>query len=324
MSKTILLLSDYPDDASFLTHVCAATGAKLQLAANVADTIEFLAAEPCSAIFLDVTKTKNLNAFEIEAQKRFGLFADQIQHQKFHFISEVPLHENRDVIKSPFFGSFYERPKEDIEENGKYYGRFVQASEQMMTHNLKHFLGDAARVQTVTLTHTDQKGEAAEAVRQYLIKAKVPVRISNLISNTVDELLMNAIFDAPVDDLGKQKYSHASRNESRALTGAEQVTMALGFDGFRFGVSVTDRFGSLDQSKLLNHISLNPKNREYTPQAGQAGAGLGIASINSSGGSLIYHCEAGVKTEVNLLCRVYPGFKEFREQFRFFSAKYYV
>ena len=52
-----------------------------------------------------------------------------------------------------------------------------------------------------------QKQEAAEAVRQYLIQAKIPGRIANSVANAVDELLMNAIFDAPTDAFGKTIYS---------------------------------------------------------------------------------------------------------------------
>ena len=324
MGKNILLMSDYPEDVSFLTQVSVANEAKLHLAPTVGKAIEFLAAEECSAIFIDVTKTKKLNEFELEAQQRFGLFADQIQHQKFHFISETPLYENRDVIKSPFFGSFFQRPKDGVEETGQFYGRFVSASEQMSTHDLKHFLSNKGTVQSVGIDHTDQKQEAAEAVRQYLIKAKVPARVSNIIANTVDELLMNAIFDAPVDEFGKVLYSATSRNQPRALNGREKVMMSIGFDGFYVGVSVTDQFGSVDRNRLLSHVSMNYKNRDYTPKQGQAGAGLGIATINYSGGSLVYHCENGSKTEVTLLYRVYPSYREFKNQFRFFSAKFYV
>ena len=320
----IVLLSDQPEDVSFLAEISQVTKADLKVAKNAVEAAEIIGTESVSAIFIDVTRPLNLNEFEVEAQKRFGLFSDQVHAQKFHFISDRPLDDNRDVINSPFFGSFFERPETDVEKVGQFYGQFVLAGEKMETHDLKHFLAGKGSTQTLTLTNANQKQEAAEAVRQYLIQAKVPARIANVVANSVDELLMNAIYDAPVDDFGKTLYSTTARNQDRELTGRELVKMTIGFDGFHIGITVTDSFGALDRSRILNHVSLSYRNRDYTIRQGQAGAGLGIATIFNSGGSLIYHCEAGVKTEATVLFRAYDNFKEFKKQFRFFSAKFYV
>ncbi len=298
--------------------------ADLKVVKNAVEATEFIEKESVSGIFIDVNKPKNLNEFEQEAQKRFGLFSDQVHAQKFHFMSDRSLDENRDVINSPFFGSFFERPEVDVEKIAQFYGRFVLAGEKMETHNLNNFFGGKGNPQTLTLVNANQKQEAAEAVRQYLIQAKVPARISNVVANSVDELLMNAIYDAPVDDFGKPLYSSTARNQDRPLVDREQVKMTIAFDGFHVGITVVDNYGALDRNRMLNHVSLSYRNRDYTIKQGQAGAGLGIATIFNSGGSLVYHCEAGIKTEATVLFRAFDNFKEFKKQFRFFSAKFYV
>ena len=324
MPSPILLISDNADDASFLSQVSVMTESPLHLVSNAKNAIEFLSAEDCSDIFLDVTQVRTLNEFEMEAQKRFGLFSDRVQPQKFHFISQRALYETRDVIKSPFFGCFLQRTTENIEASGKFYSRFVNANRKGLTQDLKQFLNENGKVQKVVLTHSDQKQEAAEAVRQYLIAAKVPARMSNVIANTVDELLMNAIFDAPCDEFGKSLYTSTTRNQSRPLNGKDEVTMSIGFDGFCVGVCVTDQFGNIDRNRLLNHVSSNYKNQDYTAKQGLAGAGLGVATINNSGGSLIYHCQSGQRTDVTLLHQVFASYLEFKNQFNFFAAKFYV
>lgn len=324
MAKTILLISDRAEDASFLAEVSQVNGCKVHIVPDAKKAVDFIAAEDCTAIFMDLDQAKVLSEFEMEAQKRFGLFSDRVQPQKFHFISDHPLHENRSSIQSPFFGSFYQRPESDLEINANFYARFVQASEQMSTHDLKHFMNEKGAVQEVTLTETDQKQEAAEAVRQYLIKGQVPARVANIVANTVDELLMNALFDAPCDEFGKPLFTSTARDTSRKLASNELVKMSIGFDGFFVGISVTDQYGSVDRARLLSHVSMNYKNREYMIKQGQAGAGLGLANILQSGGSLIFHCESGAKTEVTLLYRVFPSYRNFKSQFRFFSAKFYV
>ena len=286
--------------------------------------MDFLAENECLATFVDVSKIAQLRDFEFEAQKRFGLFSDQLQSNHMHFVSDTEMSENRDAAISPLFGSFYKRYNEDIQKNAEFYGRFVLAGETMTTHELSHFLSPQAGTQTITLTHTNQKQEAAEAVRQYLISAKIPARISNIIANAVDELLMNALFDAPVDDFGKTLYNATSRNQGRELKENEQVKMSIGYDGFYVGVSITDQFGSLDRNRILTHVSSNYRDSEYQIRVSQAGAGLGVATIFKSGGSLIYHCELHAKTEATLLFRTYPNYREFKNQFKLFSAKFYT
>lgn len=324
MTKSLLLISDQPEDVSFVAEVCQFNQASLQVMPDPKKAVEYLAAHSPIAIFINVDNLKVLHEFEMEAQQRFGLFSDQVQPYKFHFISGLALGENRDVTKSPFFGSYFERPIEEVEEKARFYGRFVDASEKRVTHELSHFLSEKGKVQTLTLTHSDQKQEAAEAVRQYLIQAKVPARISNIIANAVDELLMNAIFDAPADEFGRPIYTSTVRSQSRPLLGQEEVMMKIGFDGFYVGVSITDHFGLLDRGRLLNHVSMNYREQEYTVKQGNAGAGLGLASVFKSGGSLIYHCETGSKTEATLLYRAFSNYRDFKNQFHFFSAKFYV
>lgn len=322
--KHILLLSDHPDDASFLAELCQFAQAKLKVARDAKDAVDFLTENACTAIFIDVSRPENLKNFESEGQRRLGLFSDRLQPNLIHFMSDRDLSENRDVILSPLFGNYYQRLADDVEQNAKLYGRFVLAGEEKSTHDLKHFLSDRCAIQKIQLTNTAQKQEAAEAVRQYLIAAKIPARISNIITNAVDELLMNALFDAPCDEFGKTLYSATARDQARNLKPEEMVTMSVGFDGFYVGISVADGFGSIDRSRLLNHVSTNYRDQDYQIRAGQAGAGLGISNIHNSGGSLIYHCEAQVKTEATLLYRAYPSYKEFKNQFKFFSAKFYL
>jgi hypothetical protein len=178
-------------------------------------------------------------------------------------------------------------------------------------------------VQLLEVTHSEQKQEIAEAVRQYLMQGKIPPRISNIIANSVDEILMNAIFDAPADEFGRAIYTATERNQSRELSLRERSVMKIGFDGFYVGVTVVDQWGSLDRSRLLNHVSINYKDSDYTVKQGQAGAGLGLATIFHGGATLIYECTLKKQTKVTLLYRAYDNYRAFKNQFHFFQAKFH-
>jgi hypothetical protein len=324
VKKFVLVISDQADDVSFASEVAQVVDGQLKVAASAREGVEFIAQNECTAIFVDVSKLQRLREFEFEAQKQLGLFSERLQTNHIHFVSETEITQNRDAVLSPLFGNFYQRPKEDIAVAGEFYGRFVRAGEKRATQDLSHFLSPLAKVQTIEITHTNQKQEAAEAVRQYLIAAKVPARISNIITNSLDELLMNALFDAPCDEFGRPLYTATLRSQGRELKEQERVKMSIGFDGFYVGVTVADRFGSIDRNRLLTHISANYRDRDYHVKQGQAGAGLGIATVFQSGASLIYHCEAHVKTESTLLYRTSSAYREFKNQFKFFSVKFYI
>ncbi len=323
MKKKIILISDLPEDAAFLSEIISIVDADLEVAPDAKTGLEFLAENECEAIFLDITRIKQLREFEVEAQQRFGLFSDRLQPNQIHFIGNGGIGENRDAILSPLFGSFLPRSSESVEMNGQLYGRFVKAGENMNTNGVEHYISAKGDTQEVVITNSNQKQDAAEAVRQFLLMAKIPARISNGIANAVDELLMNALFDAPCDQFGKPLYSATSRSLARELKAPEHVSLKIGFDGFCVGISVSDSFGSVDRNRLLSHVSMNYRDHDYKIKFGQAGAGLGIATVFNSGGTLIYHCETHVKTIATLLYRAYPNYRDFKSQFKFFSARFY-
>jgi hypothetical protein len=322
MAEVFLLISDHPEDPSFLAEVAAINGAVVQTMPDLNAAADFISKNTVAAVFLDLNPDGNLQKFEVALQKSLGMFNDKLKPAQVHLICDRSLDESRDNIQSPLFSNFYQRPQQDHEEAAKFYGRYLKAARNGSRSDLENFLGPRGGVQEVQLEHSDQKQEAAEEVRQYLIQGKVPSRISNIIANSVDELLMNGIFDAPVDEFGKHIYTSTERSQSRALTPRELTRMKIGFDGFYAGVTVTDQWGSIDRGRLLNHVSINYRDSDYTVKQGQAGAGLGLATIFQGGASLIYSCVPGKETRVTLLYRTYDNYRAFKNQFHFFSAKF--
>ena len=144
-----------------------------------------------------------------------------------------------------------------------------------------------------------------------------------VIANAVDELLMNAMFDAPVDDLGKPLYSNTARSSVFKLEGKGAVELHVGFDGDHLGITAVDFYGSLDKTKLLSHISKNYTQQEYKVKSNVAGAGIGLSTVFRSGGSFFFVSESRVRTEVTVIFRRADSYREFRDQFRFISTQFY-
>jgi hypothetical protein len=323
MAEVLLLVSDHPEDPAFLAELSSHFGAQVQTLPAVTAAVEFMAKNACRGIFIDVDGAGRLRDFEAALQAQFGLAGSGFSPNLFHFLSDRSLAENRELTASPLYSNFIQRPTQEHDEAARFYARYLRASADRNSSDLESFLGEKGGVQYLNIEHSDQKQEVAEAVRQYLMQGRIPPRISNIIANSVDEILMNAIFDAPTDEFGRAIYTATERNQSRVLAPRERSLMKIGFDGHYVGVSVVDQWGSLDRARLLHHVSINYKDSDYQVKQGQAGAGLGLATIFHGGATLIYECVARKQTKVTLIYRAFDNYRAFKNQFHFFQAKFY-
>ena len=146
--------------------------------------------------------------------------------------------------------------------------------------------------------------------------------MASVVANAVDELLMNAMFDACTDERGRQLYASTPRNTVLPLDGRRAVELNVGFDGPYVGIAAMDQFGSLDKEKLVEHLSKGYRNEAYKVKSSVAGAGIGLATVFRSGGSFLFACDAGQRTEVTVFFQKTDTYKEFRDQFRFICTKF--
>lgn len=323
MAKTLLLISTREDDKTFATKVAETAGLNFSIAANPEEGAKTIAEGGAHVIFVDVSTESMYQKLEAQIQEKIGLFSDKISANAFHFLSSEDLENVKYLIQSPLFGHFVLRNYGNPGEAGEHYGRIVKATTMERAFGLKNLLKSGAKIQIVKFTNSTQKQEAVEAVKNYLVAAKYKARQASVISNAVDELLMNAMFDAPVDEFGKQLHASLPRDTKLTLEGKTAVEMHVGFDGSYAAITAVDLYGSLDKTKLLSHISKIYTNEEYKVRTSVAGAGIGLATVFRSGGSFFFVSESQVRTEVTVLFKLVDSFKDFKDQFRFISTQFY-
>jgi hypothetical protein len=227
------------------------------------------------------------------------------------------------MVRSPLFGNFIYRRYNEPHSDGIRYGRFLKASMGEKAWGLTRYFPEGVKIQNIPLSKSTQKIEVVEAVKSYLVKAKFQSRMAITISNAVDELVMNAIFTAPVDPFGKPLYETQSRDLVFDLHGKSAVNCSICFDGEVLGFSATDLYGSLDKEKLLQHLSKVYTKEEYRVRTSVAGAGIGLATVFRSGGSLLFMSESSSRTDVSVFFRHFPSYRAFKDQFRFVSTQFY-
>ena len=118
-----------------------------------------------------------------------------------------------------------------------------------------------------------------------------------------EELLMNALYDAPRNADGVERHAHLDRRLPVTLGAEETVHMRYGCDGQTLAVAVADPFGSLTKRAVTERLR-KVRDGIPKPNAGVAGAGLGLVMTYSVANQLIFSISPGRLTEVTAVLHV--------------------
>lgn len=151
---------------------------------------------------------------------------------------------------------------------------------------------------SMRVNNYEEKTEAISIIMQYAEAAGMRGPVRERIQLACDELMMNALYHAPVDEQGRERYRDKSRKELTKLSDVSPTQVQYGCSGRYFGVSVRDAFGSLNRSKILDYLTRISQGVSATIETKTTGAGLGIISVAQSVSKLIYNIIPGVSTEV--------------------------
>jgi hypothetical protein len=133
------------------------------------------------------------------------------------------------------------------------------------------------------------------------------------VETVTDELLMNALYDAPASRFGGRP-----QFQGRGRPGAGPVTdqvaaLSFGCDGRYFAVAVRDTFGELRKSNILDHLE-RARAEGGMPRVGDeagGGGGLGLYFIFNSASRFIANVQPGQATEVICLFDLRGGARDF-------------
>lgn len=141
------------------------------------------------------------------------------------------------------------------------------------------------------------KAIAISCISEFAQQMNVRRKYRDSIEQCVDEMLMNALYDAPVDAEGRPLFSDLTAKTRVALETEHKVLVQYACDGKRFVVSVRDGFGTLERGTVLQylHKCLHAK-QQIDTKAG--GAGLGLYLMVNSATNVLFNVMPGVATEV--------------------------
>ncbi len=153
---------------------------------------------------------------------------------------------------------------------------------------LEKYLTWAAEVCSTEVVSTSDRRRALLDLQEALDPLGLSPRHERQATLIADELLSNAIHNAPVDAAGDHYLREAARDTHRPLTAREQPRLRWGCDGRYLAVEVTDQWGTVDPQILRQHIGKLTE-RDGGPRQGSGGAGLGLAMAYQAASALIYN-----------------------------------
>ena len=162
---------------------------------------------------------------------------------------------------------------------------------------IEKYLPAGTPVQYARLRDFAGRQRALDTVLEVAEQAKMRRQVRTAIGQVCEELLMNALYDAPVDEHGTPIFAEIDPHDRKDMATPRPVSIRYAVTEHLFAVAVRDRFGRLAKNTIVSYIdkclhSPNQIDRKTY------GAGLGLYLVANSAASYVVNVAHGVATEV--------------------------
>lgn len=147
------------------------------------------------------------------------------------------------------------------------------------------------------ITGAADRDQVVENLQTYLRDLGAGRELAGSMALVADELITNAVYNAPRDPAGRPRYAHRDRRDKIVLDPWERVTVEYACDGERLAVAVTDWFGALSPNDIRAGLR-RCLTADDPIRQGTGGAGIGLYAVLSGCGQLVFNIEAGRRTEI--------------------------
>jgi hypothetical protein len=162
---------------------------------------------------------------------------------------------------------------------------------------IEKYLPENTPVHYARLRDFEGRGKAIQTVLDFAEESKMRRQVRSAIGQVCEELLMNALYDAPVDADGKPVFAEVDPHDRTHSRSPRPVSIRYAATEDKFAIAVRDRFGRLAKNTILAYIdkcihSPNQIDRKTY------GAGLGLYLVANAAASYIVNVAYGIATEV--------------------------
>jgi hypothetical protein len=178
-------------------------------------------------------------------------------------------------------------------------GVFVTA-QKLLTGDIfgiEKYLPEGTPVHYERLRDFEGRGKAIQTILDFAESAKMRRQVRSAIGQVAEELLMNALYDAPVDDDGKPIFAEVDPHDRTTMRTPRPVSIRYAATEDMFAVAVRDRFGRLAKNTILAYIEKCIKSPNQIDRK-TYGAGLGLYLVANAAATYVVNVAYGIATEV--------------------------
>ncbi len=177
---------------------------------------------------------------------------------------------------------------------------------------IEKYLSPGSNIQTKTIKGSADRDPTNKEVQEWVENCGLGKNISRLAYGICEELLMNAIYDAPVAG-GRAHYEAMDRHLPRELSPEDWSTLRFGVDDRLFAISITDPFGAFLRERWFTYLrkALKRNDSESLIDTKKGGAGLGLFKMLYSSHGVVCNVSPGKATEVIILISFQHQIRDF-------------
>jgi hypothetical protein len=162
---------------------------------------------------------------------------------------------------------------------------------------IEKYLPEGTEVQYLRLRDFAGRGKAIDTILQFATDTKIRRQVRNAIGQVCEELLMNALYDAPVDEDGHPIFAEVEVRDRTKKRSPRPVSIRYAATDDQFVIAVRDRFGRLAKNTILAYINKCLQSPSQIDRK-TYGAGLGLYLVANAAAGYIVNVAYGVATEV--------------------------
>ncbi len=183
---------------------------------------------------------------------------------------------------------------------------------------LAKYFDSMEHVETKVIASADNIDETIETMLGHADMKTSFSATHEFLRMTANELVTNAVYNAPIDEKGQPKYEQTDRKIKVKLLDQETVTLSVCWDENYIGISVSDQFGRLDRAKIVRHLVKCVNNTAFIEnKKGGAGAGIYLAFYTAN--QFVVNIEPGKRLEAICILEKNKRYKEYRQRVTSFN-----
>ncbi len=284
--KKVLLVEPTKKQQSIIKTAMGSTGVQLQIAGSAAEAQnlyhgfvpDLIFCESSCDEFLSWVQSQNFQGQMVLIE---GQTLDFQKHSALSFVQNV-------VSRDP-------------EDRAGTVKSLLTALSKILHHNhfgIEKYLAWGTEVHSQKVTGSKVRYDMREKMVEHFKSVGIRGAILDRLNIAAEEMLMNAVYDAPTDSQGQAVFNHLPRTTEIELEPKYQADFSYGCDGNLLAVSVQDPNGALSRDIIIKYLESCYAGRAGSLNTGKGGAGRGLHQILESCDWTVFNVKPGERTEV--------------------------